>query len=197
MGGEANGILRPDPQVKTGLPKISGGAVQIGIPHANIASVSTSALVANEVRYIPFYVRYAITITEMYFEVTTAPAGAANVRVGIYASDTNMQPTGAPVLDTTTAVAGAFTGVKSALALTATLTPGAYLMAINTDTIMTLRSFIGGAIFLSVGLGATAISQRYSIAQTYGAFPTPGTPWTTLNLSNGGLQYVAAFKWTE
>lgn len=190
-------ILRPANLAKTGLAKISGGALQLGIPGSGFTAISSSALAVNDVRYVFFRVTYAINVTAMYFEVTAAPAGAANVRLGIYALDTDCQPTGAPIINTSVAVAGAFTGVKSATGLTGVLAPGFYAIAVNTDVIMTLRTFISGCPFVSVGLGATPYLQRVSAAQTFGSLPTPGTPWTTITGSAGGNQNCVLLQWTE
>src|SRR6266852_1222682 len=85
---------------KSGLAKISCGAQQWGIPtHERFLNVGTSALNVNEVRYIPMRVDYAVTLTAWQLEVTTGPAGSANLRLGVYAADTNLQPTGAPLYD--------------------------------------------------------------------------------------------------
>lgn len=183
---------------KTGIAKISGGATQFGLPGMVFTNTGTSTLVINEVRYLPFLVPYPVTITAHQFEVTAAPASNANVRVGIYAADTDMQPTGAPVYDNSgIAVASGFTGVKTTSSLSVALTPGMYLVALNCDVAMTIRTFTPGAFSIGTAMGATPYIQRYGVGQTYGALPNPGTKWTTPNASGSGLQHSVAFQWTE
>jgi hypothetical protein len=185
--------------VKSGLAKISGGATQWGIPsNTGFTNVGTSALNVNEVRYIPIRVDYPVTLTAWELEVTTGPASNANLRLGIYAADTNLQPTGAPLYDSgSVAVASAFTGVKTATGLSVSLSPGIYLVALNCDVAMTVRTFTSGTPMVAAALGATPFIQRVTATQTFGAYPNPGTAWTATNASASGLQNVAVWQWTE
>ena len=192
-------ISQPYNPIKSGLAKISGGATQWGIPtNTGITNVGTSALNVNEARYVPMRVEYPITLTAWELEVTTGPASNANIRIGIYAADTNLQPTGAPIYDSgAVAVASAFTGIKTATGLTVSLTAGMYLIVINCDVGMTIRTFTSPSPMIGAALGATPAIQRVSVAQTFGAFPNPGTAWTTTSASAGGLQNFAVWQWTE
>lgn len=185
------------PFVKTGVAKISGGAQQWGIPGTEFTVTGVSAMNVNEARYIMFTVRYPLTITAQQFEVSTGPVGAANVRVGIYLADADLQPTGAPLYDSgSIAVAGAFTGLKTTSSLSVFLSPGVYLTVLNVDTALTLRTITSPSPVVLAAIGATPVSQRFSIAQTYGSFPSPGTKWTALNAVSAGLQNIVVYQWT-
>ena len=189
-------ILKPKP-VAMGNGKISGGAQQWGIPNALFTATGTSALAAGEVCYIPMLVRDHIKLTAWELEVTAAPAGAANLSVGVYRADADLQPFGAPLYDSgSVAVAGAFTGIKSATGLSIDLPFGIYLIALNSDTIMTLRSFTSGTPIVIAALGASPFGKRFSKTVAQGAFPTPGTPWDTISASAGGQQNLVVWQWS-
>lgn len=183
--------------VKRGLAKSSGGTLQYGVPGSGLIGSSTSTLTVNEVRYVPFEVKYPITITAQQLEVTSAPASDANVRVGIYSSDGFLQPTGSPLYDTGIAVATGFTGLKATTGLSLALTPGMYLVALNCDVALTLRTVTSTANSLQSAIGATPVTSRYGASQTYGSFPSTGTKWTTPVGNTGGLQNQVFFQWTE
>jgi hypothetical protein len=186
------------PFPKAGLPQISGGALQWGIPGLVFSGQATYALSANFLVYTPIYVQYPHTLTAWEFEVTTGPAGAANIAVGVYKADGTLQPVGAPLYDSgSTAVANAFTGIKTATGLSITLLPGIFLVVTNVDTNMTLRCFTAASTHLGAALGATSLGKSFHISQAYGAFANPGTLWTTLDTDATGLLPVIAWQWTE
>lgn len=203
--GEATGSTAAPVRVNAGwastplgIAKPSGGNKQFGIPNAGFTSQGTTALTAGEVRYVPFRVIVPVKLTDLQVEVTTGPAGAANLAVAVYATDADMQPSGAPLYDSgSIPVALAFTGVKLLTGLTVNLSPGTYLAALNTDTIMTLRTFVGPSWIIGEAMGATGLVQRVSAAQTFGAFPTPGTKWTAANNVSNGFQHFTGWRWTE
>lgn len=193
-------IEQPFTPTKNGIAKISGGAQQYGIPsRMGCSSQSTSTLNANEVRYVPIYVDYPVTLNAWQLEVTTGPAGSANIRLGVYLADTNVQPTGgAPLYDSgAVAVATSFTGVKSASGLSIVLAGGVYLVCLNTDTAMTVRTLISPTPLVAASLGTNALLQRLTVSQAFGAFPNPGTAWTTASAGTGGLQHFASWQWSE
>jgi hypothetical protein len=185
--------------VKSGLAKINAGATQWGTPtNTGFINVGTSTLNINEVRYVLMRVDYPVTLTAWQLEVTAGPTGSANIRIGVYLADTNIQPSGAPIYDSgSIAVATSFTGIKTATGLTASLSPGIYLVALNTDTAMTVRTFTSTSPMIAAALGATPMIQRVAASQTFGAFPNPGTAWTSTNASASGLQNFAVWQWTE
>lgn len=194
----ADGTLKNVP-VKSGLAQISGGALQYGIPTDGLftGTVGTTGLNANQVRYVFVKIHYAVTLTAWEFEVTTAPASNANVRIGIYKADAFLQPTGAPLYDGTIAVASGFTGIKSASGLSIALTPGMHLIAINIDVAMSMRAYQVASPAIGAGMGATPIIQKVVASQTYGAMPNPGTAWTTTNEAAGGMQHSLIWQWSE
>lgn len=186
---------------KTGIAKTSGGTQQYGLPGTLFTGIGTSTLNAGEDRYTILYVPYAVTITSFKFEVTTpGPASNANVRVGIYKADTDMQPTAAlaPVYDSgDIAVASLFTGVKTVSSLSIPLARGAYLIAMNCDVQMIIRVFTSPTPVVLTGLGASGLAQRFSVTRSYASFPTPGTKWTTLATATGGMIQPIVMEWTE
>lgn len=185
--------------VRTGLAKITGGGTkQWGMPGTAFTSTGTTALTINQVRYIPFMVPHDVTITDFQFEVTAAPASNAKVIVGIYSANSEMQPTGTVKLSNEVSVASGFTGVKTVSSLSVALTPGMYLIAMNCDVTMTLRTISSPTFVVADALGASPFVQRFQVAQTYVTpLPSTGTLWDTINQSAGGAQHVVAFKWTE
>lgn len=191
VGGFApldNGLLIPTAYLPV-VPATKGGVTAYGrikisgtvgycVPGIAATSANTFTLVANTLYYHFIYIPTAITIDQCGFVVTVGPASAANVRVGIYAADTDMQPTGAPLFDIGTAVAQSFTGTKTPVA-TLALAAGRYLTAINCDVGMTVRVWVGATFqgFVDLTLGAGVLTGG-SIASTYGAMPNPGTAYT-------------------
>jgi hypothetical protein len=196
---EENAQAPPAATIQSGLAKISGGITEWGVPTSERANaVATTNLNVNQVRYVWMKVEYPITLTAHQFEVTTAPASNANVRIGIYTADTNIQPTGAPLYDSgSIAVASGFTGVKTTSGLSIALVAAVYLVAINIDVALSMRSINVGTTAIDNNMGANALIQKVVAAQTYGAFPSPGTPWTTTNTGSSGMQHSIVWQWTE
>ena len=166
-----------------------------GVPGVQFTGTGTQTLTANTVYYQPFEVTAPITLDFMALEVTTAAAGNGNLRLGIYAADTNLQPTGAPLFDSgdVTVTSGA-TGILSKQGTAVTLQPGVYLTATNTSVGFTARTFLGGVSFVPTTIGAN-VTVLTSVAQTQGAFPTPGTAWTTRASANGPARHTALLRW--
>lgn len=180
-----------------GNAKISGGAQQWGMPNTLFVSTSTSVLTANEVRYVPMLVRDHIKLTAFQFEVTAGPIGAALVSVGIYAADNDLQPSGAPLFDSGSISVGiAFTGAKSQTGLSIDIPSGIYLVALNADTAMTIRTLGSGTPVVVSALGASPFGQRFSKSVAQGAFPNPGTAWDTIGASAGGQQNIVVWQWS-
>ncbi len=194
-----NYFTLPDGIVKSGLAVISGGATLWGVPTGGLfVSETTSSIAINTVRYTFIRVEYPITLTAHQFEVSTAPASNANVRIGIYRADSTLQPTGAPLYDNGgIAVASGFTGVKTTTGLSVALSPGMYLVAVNCDVTMTMRVLQTGTPTIDTSIGANAFLQKATGSQTYGAYPSPGTSWTTNSNGSAGLQHPVVFQWTE
>jgi hypothetical protein len=136
-----------------------------------------------------------MTLDFMALQVTAAAAGNGNLRLGVYAADANLQPTGAPLFDSgdITVTSGA-TGILSKQGTPVTLQPGVYLTAANTSVGFTAQTFLGGISFVPTTMG-TNITVLTSVAQTQGAFPTPGTAWTTRASANGAPRHVTLLRW--
>jgi len=166
-----------------------------GVPNAQLTGAGTQALTANTVYYQPFEVTAPLTLDFMALQVTTAATGNGNLRLGIYAADANLQPTGAPLFDSgdITVTSGA-TGILSKQGTPVTLQPGVYLTAANTSVGFTAQTFLGGISFVPTTMG-TNITVLTSVAQTQGAFPTPGTAWTTRASANGPIRHVTLLRW--
>jgi hypothetical protein len=166
-----------------------------GIPNAQFTGAGTQALTANTVYYQPFEVTAPLTLDFMALQVTTAAAGNGNLRLGVYAADANLQPTGAPLFDSgDITVTAAATGILSKQGTPVTLQPGVYLTAANTSVGLTAQTFLNGISFVPTTMG-TNITVLTSVAQTQGAFPTPGTAWTTRANANGPIRHVTLLRW--
>ncbi len=179
-----------------GLAKISGGALQWGVPNAVFTAANTQAMVADEDRYLPLVVDFPITISAHQFEVTTGPASDANVRIGIYAADNEMQPSGAALYDSgSIAVATAFTGLKTTSSLSIVLPAGSYLFVINCSVAMTLRSVLMPVKVILSAMGSSPFGRRFTVSRAYAAFPNPGTKWTAASSSGSGMETSVVFQW--
>ena len=167
-----------------------------GVPGVQFTGTGTQALTANTVYYQPFEVTAPLTLDFMALEVTTAATASGNLRLGVYAADTNLQPTGAPLFDSgdVTVTSGA-TGILSKQSTPVTLQPGVYLTATNTSVALTARTALGGQTFVGTAMGSNLFTVLMSVAQTQGAFPNPGTAWTTRAAATGAARHVAQMRW--
>lgn len=171
--------------VPRGRLKASGTA-HPGLPGTEIQANSTQAVVANQVRYNGFIVDTPITLDRLVCEIS-ATGTATLLRMGIYAADTDWQPTGAPILDAGTVSAAS--AVALSITIDLTLQPGRYLTAINADGTATLRSWRGdgtrGGWGIAPALGAGSQNTIVTATQAFGAFPTPGTAFVTAGVVAG------------
>jgi hypothetical protein len=168
-----------------------------GIPNAQSGSISTSSLALNVDRYQRFVVTKATVVDMVLMEVTTGPASAATVYFGLYAADTNFQPTGNVLLATDIAVGTSATGVFTKQVTPVTLQAGTYLLATNPSVTMTVRTLVNGnaAIVSSYGAsGAILILSRSRTAATFGNSPSG---WNTATASStvGSINY-ALLRWS-
>jgi hypothetical protein len=167
-----------------------------GVPNAHLASQNTQSATINTVYYAPFEVTAPITLDAMAFNLNAAPAAGGNVRLGVYAADSNLQPTGAPLFDSgDVAITTGTTGVVLKQGTAVTLQPGVYLSAFNTGTAVTLRVPVGGIANITTTMGASMYVSTLSAAQTQGAFPSPGTAWTARGTSATGTFHLAVMRW--
>jgi hypothetical protein len=167
-----------------------------GVPNGQMASQTTLTATINTVYYAPFEVTAPITLDAMAFNLNAAPAAGGNVRMGVYAADSNLQPTGAPLFDSgDVAITTGTTGVVLKQGTPATLQPGVYLSAFNTGTAVTLRTAVGGVATINTAMGASMFVHTLTATQTTGAFPTPGTAWTTKGASGTGTLHPVVMRW--
>ncbi len=159
-------------------------------------SNATQALAANTVYYQSFIVTAPVIVDMTVFRVTTGPASAANVRTGIYVADSNMQPSGAALVDSgNVAVGTSATGNFATSVTPVTLQPGVYVTAINTSVNLTCQVARGGLVGSDIQQGANAIVSLMSAAQTQGAFPNPGTAWNTRTFAAVGPNHMMFTRW--
>lgn len=132
------------------------------------------------------------------FNVSTGPSSAANVRCGIYAADSNLQPTGAPLLDSgNVAVGSSATGMFIAAVSPTVLQPGMYLTAFNTSQNLTVRVQRGGITGSNFSQGSNSLILLNYGSQTQGAFPNPGTPWTVPVFGATGMEHMLLLRWKD
>ena len=167
-----------------------------GLPNTEWSAVAAIVLTGNRVYYQPFLVTAPTVVDMTAFRITSGPNSPANVRTGIYAADANMQPTGAPVLDSgDVAVGTSATGNFYTSVTPVTLQPGMYLTAINGSLNMTYQLVRGGMATADIGKGANAILTNRFGAQTQGVFPNPGTPWDIATFSGTGPNHALFLRW--
>jgi hypothetical protein len=160
---------------------------QYAIPGVHLILIATQSRSVNTVSYAPFVVPTSITIDQLALEVTSAASAGATARMAIYNADINWHPTSLVVDGGTVAIDS--TGVKTA-SISQVLAAGRYFMALNQSAAVTYRSWksTGRWLGLPAALG-TSFNQYPFATQTYGAFPSTATDWTTLggDSSSGGL----------
>jgi len=180
------------PAIAEGRPLPSGGTQAYVIPGVNINTIGTNSPTTGQIRYMPILVRSTITIDQIACEVTIN-GSSSHARLGIYTANTNWQPVtliGDGEVDTSS------NGVKT-LSLTVTLTPGRYLLAINTDATTTFRTWSGASEYgqLLAALGANSLNDLWFVTSTYGPFSATPVAWTGTNgASSGGMRYYCVLR---
>lgn len=135
---------------------------------------------SGSMRFIPFRVRYPITINTVAVRVTTL-AALGNIQIAVYAADaTTLFPTGAPLATTASISVAALNSASGALAVT--LQPGIYWFVTNLDnatailsstsTASTSVSSVIGSASASTALSSNTNLTGFSLAQTFGSWPT-------------------------
>lgn len=151
------------------IDKVTGSTQDRYLPQADIHSQTTLALTINVLRAVPYPVRFPCTIDRLGVEVTSGTTG--KIRIGIYDSDSNGMP--ANLIVDSGEIAIASPGAKIAT-VSASLSPGLYWWAYNTDTANTLRALsnIYNAIGYGSTFGASFVGSIATIARTYQALPS-------------------------
>ena len=173
-------------------PVKANGTKYYSIPGAVQLSTNTvSNHSANSIRYYPMYVSQAITLTEVAVECSSYTA-QADIRVGIYVATSELQPTGASLLDQVLTVTSATSFTAS---ISVSLDPGWYLIASWADVqnqMRVLRSAAPGGI----NLGASG--ERFvnpTVNATYSTWPNPGTEWDSVGGTTEMYNFIF-FLWT-
>lgn len=181
-----------------GRPKISAGLAQYSIPwvvggHGG----GTVAPSANVDYYVPWLLTEPITITTIAFECTVAPATDGTFYAGIYAMDTDWQPTGNVLGTFSQAVTNAAGVAVYTASVSIALAPGRYVSAYNSSKTCTYRATRGGMFAMQTAMGGNAIGN-YSIARTAATFTNTPSLWTAANAAGGQNTplHVLHFGWT-
>jgi hypothetical protein len=173
-----------------GRPKPSGLSAYLVLPGVYIQGIQTRTLAANFDTFMPIFVHSSTTVDALKFNVTISAAG--NARVGIYAADTDWQPSGAPLYDSGN-ISVSTTGVKTATpGSPLVLAAGRYLLCWISDVAPELRSLVGqvpGVTAIDTGLGSS-FRTFWNKSRAYAAFPNPAT-WDGDNaIANNNEYYV-------
>jgi hypothetical protein len=152
-----------------------------GVPNADFVSAGTQSMTPNQTHYMPFEVT-APTVVDMFIvQGQGNSATPGTLRVGIFAADTTLQPTGSclaqgsiPYTITTTLYNKQIDPV--------TLQPGVYLIASNIVSAQgaTWTRGAGGISPLSGTLGSNMFASRiFASAQTMSGDYTTGPLWNS------------------
>jgi hypothetical protein len=169
-----------------------------GIPNAQSGTISTTSLGSGSDRYQRFVITKATVVDMVLMEVTTGPASAATVYFGLYAADTNFQPTGNVLLATDIAVGTSATGVFTKQFTPVTLQPGTYLLATNPSVTMTVRILINGDATVTSTYGSSGPISFLSRSRTAATFGNSPSAWNTSTIgltTLGGTFNCALLRW--
>jgi hypothetical protein len=177
--------------VAEGRFKDSSGTVHYGVPGIELNTTnSTVTRTAAKLYYEPMFVSTPITLDQLLIRVQTAGAAGNVARLGIYAADTDWQPSSL-VVDAG-AVAVDTTGVKS-VTISQALAAGRYLLTYISDGAPII--YCNAASLRFHPLWAPSGNQDYvtdfTAARAYGALPTTPAAWAAAN--GGGAFKHAVF----
>src|SRR5436853_534799 len=101
------GRLRSTRPPDRGCRWVPRGTVQYGVPGVKFSGIGTIVCAPNVDRYTWLEVlgTNSSTLDQAAISVNIGPASDGHVRVGIYAANLDLQPTGAPLVDVEIAVA--------------------------------------------------------------------------------------------
>ncbi len=153
------------------------------LPMSSVVSAGT-ALTANSIRCVPFFLPQPVTITHLGVRITTASAGG-NLKVALYANNaTTGRPTGSALASTGNIATDSVTIISAAIAETSvTLQPGVYWMCAWADnaTVVcraqsaasgTAPQLIGSTTEATINNTSTGAAFTVACAKTYGAWPS-------------------------
>jgi hypothetical protein len=175
---------------------ISTTRYSFGMPNLQSGSISTASLTSGNDRYQRFVITKLTIVDMVLMEVTTAPASAATVYFGLYAADTNFQPTGNALLATNLAVGASATGIFTKQFTPVTLQPGIYLLATNPSVTMTVRTLINGDAAITSTYGSSGAIVTLSRTRTAATFGNNPSEWNTITTAStvGSINY-ALLRW--
>lgn len=168
-----------------------------GLPGATLTGTGTQALAANNDFYVHFKITgKGISVKNIAFEVTGAPASNATAYLGIYATDAQGQPTGSALYASSgiTVLSGAAALYR--LRVTPfTLMPGNYIIGVNTSVQFTVRTFLAGGLSVPNTLGA-AMQARYQVSRTNAAFTNSPSKWNSVTTGASSRQSFNLLGWS-
>lgn len=144
------------------------------MPTFQAGSLSTMALSANTLYYMPVFYSAEKDVTTLFIDITTAVA-ASNVRVGLYSIDKDGLPD--VLLADSGSMSGASVTMVSATISAVQLVPGWYYGAVLTDSAISIRSTsVYGESFSGWSNSTARYKNTYgTVTQTYGALPSQAT----------------------
>lgn len=167
-----------------------------GVPNVSGQVITTRALIANRIYYQPFAIDRAITVTALRCEVQTAVLSTL-IRFGICRIGTDGQPTASGLIVDAGEVDSGSPGVKTITGLSATLTPGAYAVAITSNGAPTLRGARGGSsLWFGDSWGVNGLVATMRTTRTYAPLADPLPAWDVNDGTGNGMEYTAALLWS-
>jgi len=167
----------------------------IGVPGQSFyGTAGTTSYTLNVDRYQPMTVTQPIELDMFVFEVTTGPASAADMQLGIFKTDDNFQPTGSAVATATQAVGSGATGLFYSQITPVTLTPGSYIIGFNPSVTMTLRDYRSPAPSSLITMGASGMLVTFRRIRPNAAFST-ANDWDTQVGANVGFPHPIMLRW--
>ena len=155
----------------------AGNRYTLGVPNTQFQTVGTQSMSGNQTHYMPFEVSAPISVDLFAVEATVAPGVAGTLRVGVFAADDNLQPTGTCVAQGAIPYTTA-TGVYTKQILPVTLPAGMYLIAFNSTSSVTWRRFAGGITPIPMAIGVSPFASRiYATGVTMSGDYTTGPLW--------------------
>jgi len=161
-------------------------ATYYDVPGVGLRNWEVAQFDQNRIHYFPMRVRgRPLTIAEIRFRNTTT---GTNVRVAIYRANADNQPLA--LVGGVTGVSVATTGVKTA-ALSATLTPGNYLLAVWPQGNVNLGCRLADVGGLRADLNEFDMIRSWKVFRdgtSFASWADPGVFWDDADNTNTGFQ---------
>jgi hypothetical protein len=162
---------------------VSGQPTAYVYPGNVIASITAAQLPTGTRYYEPIIIQEQLDLVALMAECTLGAAAGRHLRGGLYVADSQWVP-GALVLE------GAFdcstTGVKTIAGGPTTLTPGRYMICMESDhATPTMRVWTtAGSMFAGTGSANALVVRTTVTGSTYGTLPDPATAPNAIQQSN-------------